>query len=306
MANQILHAALFINKMNYNGKIYKITNLANGKIYIGRTKHSINERLRQHVKDRRAKTAIGSAILKYGIQNFTIEQIDTASNIEEAMQKEKMWIKNFDSRNREIGYNILEGGNDFKNVAKELVKIRNYYIKCDQTGETFESYVNAAQAFGVSADVISESVRDGIVVRGAYTWSKIPKQENRLTGALNIKKETRFAGRRRIKCVETGEIFESAECLSKRLNVSYTWIRRIIKNTKKYDGFSYEFIDKALNRNPKNASKKISQQIKRQEDGKIFSSGAAMAKELGFSTNYSYYIMKKLNGIHNNLHYAFI
>lgn len=56
---------------------------------------------------------MSNAIRKYGIDNFDKEIIDTANNIEELNKKEEFYIKQFDSTNREIGYNIKYGGDNY-------------------------------------------------------------------------------------------------------------------------------------------------------------------------------------------------
>jgi len=84
--------------------VYKITNLVNGKFYIGKTTKTINERFKQHCS---AKTTmlITKAINKYGVDNFTIEQIATANSDEELSNLEKQFINELSPQ-----YNIAEGG----------------------------------------------------------------------------------------------------------------------------------------------------------------------------------------------------
>lgn len=62
------------------GFIYKITNLINGKIYIGQTTCSIEDRWKEHLHS--AKKSVSEnrplyrAINKYGKENFSIEKIE--------------------------------------------------------------------------------------------------------------------------------------------------------------------------------------------------------------------------------------
>ena len=64
------------------GHIYKITNLINGKIYIGQTIQSIKDRWYRHVGNSKwlsqheVNMAIKRAIRKYGKENFKLELIE--------------------------------------------------------------------------------------------------------------------------------------------------------------------------------------------------------------------------------------
>ncbi|MBQ6296242.1 MAG: GIY-YIG nuclease family protein [Selenomonadaceae bacterium] len=53
--------------MEVYGVVYLILNTINGKMYVGQTKHTVEERFNQHAY---VKTAIGNAIHKYGKKNF--------------------------------------------------------------------------------------------------------------------------------------------------------------------------------------------------------------------------------------------
>lgn len=100
------------------GIIYKITCIINNKIYVGKTKKSAEKRFEGHKKAADKHKAEGTeprmlitrAIIKYGPENFIIEQIDIAYSKEELNQKERYWIAQLQSRNRDIGYNITKGG----------------------------------------------------------------------------------------------------------------------------------------------------------------------------------------------------
>ena len=94
--------------------IYKITNKVNNKIYIGQTTSSLEERWSSHLSHSKHNkgSIIGNAINKYGAENFTIEQIDSALSLEELNTKEKTYIDLYKSMDSDIGYNLMSGGNN--------------------------------------------------------------------------------------------------------------------------------------------------------------------------------------------------
>ena len=59
------------------GYIYKVTNNINGKMYIGQTRRTIEQRWKQHIYDSFNNSldtsAFHCAIRKYGIEAFKIE-----------------------------------------------------------------------------------------------------------------------------------------------------------------------------------------------------------------------------------------
>ena len=95
------------------GKIYKITNKLNGKVYIGQTIKSLEERFQKHCwgtseNDRyHLNMAIKRAIKKYGKENFTINLIEEVET-DKLDEREVYWISFYDSYNK--GYNCTLGG----------------------------------------------------------------------------------------------------------------------------------------------------------------------------------------------------
>lgn len=89
--------------------IYKITNLINGKCYIGQTTGTLEARWRKHCRSDSKCTAIHNAIVKYGADNFSIEQIDSATTQSELNEKEAFWITELNTMSPN-GYNLQNGG----------------------------------------------------------------------------------------------------------------------------------------------------------------------------------------------------
>jgi group I intron endonuclease len=98
--------------------IYKIQNKINEKIYIGKTKYSVNNRVSCHLKN---NTLIGKALRKYGIESFEITIVDNANSEEILNEKEKYWIKTLDCKSPN-GYNLTDGGDGQSKGYKNPMK----------------------------------------------------------------------------------------------------------------------------------------------------------------------------------------
>lgn len=93
------------------GKIYKIYNDINDKLYIGKTLSTIEERFKQHCVDRNRrqyeKRPLYNAMNKYGVEHFYIELIEEC-DLELLSQRECYWIEFYDTYHN--GYNATKGG----------------------------------------------------------------------------------------------------------------------------------------------------------------------------------------------------
>ena len=98
--------------------IYKITNLVNGKVYIGSTNDYL-ARFREHRTELKRNvhfnTHLQSAYNKYGVQNFKFEVIEFIENLENLPltefkylleEREEFYIQLYESTDREKGYNV--------------------------------------------------------------------------------------------------------------------------------------------------------------------------------------------------------
>lgn len=93
--------------------IYKITNLVNGKLYIGQTKN-IKNRWYEHCLEsvhNKKNQILYNAMRKYGINNFKIEIIE--GPIKNYNEREKYWINYYNTYlDRTKGYNMTPGGDE--------------------------------------------------------------------------------------------------------------------------------------------------------------------------------------------------
>lgn len=104
--------------------VYKITNKINGNFYIGITTGCMKQRFRAHACY--GRNGLGLAIKKYGKENFTIEQIDTAKTFDKLKQLEIKYISKLKPK-----YNLTIGGDGtvgykhsekFRRLRKKLMK----------------------------------------------------------------------------------------------------------------------------------------------------------------------------------------
>jgi group I intron endonuclease len=97
------------NNIKNMGYIYKITNNINNKCYVGKTERTIQIRWLEHTRlsMRNVDLPLYRAFLKYGIDNFSIEEVEECDNtvIDE---REIYWIDYFDAYTK--GYNCTAGG----------------------------------------------------------------------------------------------------------------------------------------------------------------------------------------------------
>ena len=135
--------------------IYKITNLLNGKIYIGQSV-DIQKRLKAHfayAKNKNSKeynTSIHNAIRKYGEENFICEILVECKE-EDLDDLEQYYINYFNSTDRNIGYNLTTGGlGGHKTNCRKILQydLNGNFIK------RWDAAWIAAKALNISVDNI--------------------------------------------------------------------------------------------------------------------------------------------------------
>lgn len=138
-----------IGNIECYGIIYKITNLINGKIYIGQTTNGFENRYsakgngiekvyNHHMGLKSNNKSYNSYLLrsieKYGFDDWeVIEIFDAVFSKKELDIKEKHYIKLFNTTDRRYGYNFTEGGANGKPTDEVIEK-----NKKNKTEERFE------------------------------------------------------------------------------------------------------------------------------------------------------------------------
>ena len=114
------------------GFIYKITNLENGKIYIGKAndirRRAVNYIGYPNVNYKFKRGILPKEISRLGIDKFIMEPIDYSISQEDLRQLELKYISDFNSTNPEIGYNTKIESNIYPSFSRGST-CRNQYAK---------------------------------------------------------------------------------------------------------------------------------------------------------------------------------
>ena len=101
-------------------KIYVITNLVNGKQYVGQTRQPIKKRWARHLS---SGNAMYAALIKYGKDNFSLEVVASANSQEELNELEVKWIEKLGTLSPG-GYNLVSGGKNGYKSKETIEKLR--------------------------------------------------------------------------------------------------------------------------------------------------------------------------------------
>jgi group I intron endonuclease len=105
------------------GVIYKVTNLINGKVYIGQTTKGLEHRKKQHIRLAKNGSEIKFhlALNKYGTESFSWEILCVCYDLKQLNIMEEFYIWKTNSVNKLLGYNIKLGGNN-SNLSEDTKK----------------------------------------------------------------------------------------------------------------------------------------------------------------------------------------
>lgn len=145
--------------------IYKITCLADQKVYIGLSS-DIEKRFKTHLSKLRHNHHVNAHLQgawnKYGENNFTFEILELCDNQDQLKSKEIEYISLYNSTNHKYGYNITPGGDGVMDNSnhevgekKSISTSRRPVVCFDKNGILVKRYRNATKAsldVGASSD----------------------------------------------------------------------------------------------------------------------------------------------------------
>lgn len=214
------------------GRIYKITNTVNQKVYVGQTIQALEARFRDHcnLKKSTERSAIRFSIQKYGRGNFKIEEIDQAESQDELNKKEIYWIGRLNCLCPN-GYNLSLGGNG----GGKLHESTKRKISDNQKGRP------STAVWSVETRQRLSKMMTGM---GNHRFGISDSEETRLRKSLSHKGKQTTWSCVPLRCIETGQEYPSWVEAAKQTGISSRHLCWLIKNKKrsrKY-GMSFERI----------------------------------------------------------------
>ena len=316
--------------------IYKITNLINSKIYIEQTTQTFEDRISEH---QCGIQYVDRAIKKYGIESFNYEKVEECNTIEELNEREKYWIAYYDCISPK-GYNLTSGGRDGYVASEETKEKRSKSTKGKkiitkeqrvQISETLKKYFSNPEARAKLSESKKKNMSDETrkkISEAAKRRAQTPEGKAHLLAAsqkaakLAPKREYQKKSeetkrklslsrkdKKRVRCIETGEEFESLAAAGKKYNVYPTTISKACKKLlKTVVGKHWEFIDYEIKTNPivKNGNLVRRKSVRCIETGEIFESiGMAARKYKTITSNISS-VCRGVNKTASGKHWEFV
>lgn len=204
--------------------IYKITNLLNGKTYVGQTKRTLEERMSEH--KRKGILPVDYAIKKYGIENFSTEVIDCAKTQEELDEKEIKWVA-FYNCVKPNGYNLTKGSR--RTIGYEHTELS----KEKMSKAKAEAYLGCGNPFYGKHHSEEQKKK----------WCEMRKGMKHLTEE-QVKNLRKSHFTKSVRCVETGEVFDNIKEAAMKYKIVATHITRVCKGKRKTTGgYHWEYVD---------------------------------------------------------------
>ena len=140
------------------GCIYKITNLKNGKVYIGQTVQSPPiKRWIDHYKTAKSNTnpnKLYEDICKQGIVDFSFQIIKENIPAKNLYEEEIYYIDKYNSTDESKGYNVSKGG--YLSVSSKITKSKARIIAQEIIDKPEYTMADIARLYDINVEMISD------------------------------------------------------------------------------------------------------------------------------------------------------
>ena len=207
--------------------VYAHVNKINGKIYIGQTK-DVKRRWRSNGIEYQKSPYFYHAIQKYGWNNFQHIILKEKLTKEKADQYEQYYIKYY--KTQEKGYNIRDGGSkalaeSTKEKLSQIAKNRGAW-----KGDLNPRHIDPlrGERNGMFGKHHTKETKQKI--SKALTGRTLTEErKNQIKTFMN----TKHPRAKKVRCIETGEIFSSARKAAEAYNTAHSCITRVCNGERK-------------------------------------------------------------------------
>ena len=222
--------------------VYQHKNKINGKVYIGITGRTPEDRWGANGCNYKSSPYFYSAIKKYGWDNFEHNILFENLTKEQACAKEQELIKQFNSTNREFGYNVTSGGEIFT-LNEDAKKKKSISMLGNKNGlghpcsEEKKEKISKAQ----KGRQLTKQHKEKLSI--AATRRKVPCSEDK-----KKKLSQNYPYKKKVYCKELDKIFDSVQQCSKELGIPATNITKLCNGRgKTLKGYHLEYYNDTIN-----------------------------------------------------------
>lgn len=218
--------------------IYMHTNKINGKFYIGQTCQTLEKRAGSNGKSYRECERFYKAINEFGWDNFEHTVLLTGLSPEEANAIEEELIINTRSYDPSIGYNIALGGNGMTSErSKALWSNPDYRDRISKANK--ELWANE-EYHTARSNLYREQWKDPEKRKRRSEQAK--KRWANKDFYDKARKSVLEACKTSVRCVETGEVFDSIVDACNKYNIHHANLIRSIRKGCRSGGVHWEYV----------------------------------------------------------------